>query len=463
MCLNDLVLEDTKIGLIKSVKYRKSRTDVSNWSNRITDISIDESDLTFDELYGILQRHSTEEKYNFHASQSKHPWTRNRDYRETYSQLRIFKRNMDRSNLDQVVAYRTLAASLRSKYDSLRTKYYSDIVLSGSRQSGHFYRFVKSLRSSSNSLPSIMVLNDVYLTGDRRFEILSMNLFNNFCTDALFIAKRAFDVQFKLNEIYTDNFSVENANVWTDFDLIFDEDEILNAIASLNESKGDGPMGISVRFIKFHANYLIRPISLIFNHVYRSGQYPATWKRSFLTPIPKKGKLNDVRNYRGIAMASVIPKLYDKLLTDKIYGRMSQLIPGEQHGFMKGKGTTTNLFETAQFISDEIAKGRQVDAIYFDFAKAFDRISHYTLARKLAIGSVPRRLYLAIMNFVIDREYEFKCPDCLLNLNATASSGVPQGSHMGPLLFVFYVRDILDSINHPSIFSRLLEYFFRTQ
>lgn len=139
-----------------------------------------------------------------------------------------------------------------------------------------------------------------------------------------------------------------------------------------------------------------------------------------------------------------------------MYERIVRLIPPEQHGFIKGKATTTNLFEAAQFIFDETAKAKQVDAVYFDFAKAFDRISHHILARKLTGASMPQRLYMAIMNFVVNREYIFNCTDCSLELKATATSGVPQGSHMGPLLFVFYARDILDSINHPSLFISLL-------
>lgn len=214
-------------------------------------------------------------------------------------------------------------------------------------------------------------------------------------------------------------------------------------------------MDISVAFIEYHRDKLADLLAIIFTRVYLTGQMPKSWKVSYLTPIPKKGDSSEVRNYRGIAIASTIPKLYDKLLTRKLYPFLSKFIPAEKHGFMYGRSTTSNLMETAQFIGENMRNGTQVDAISFDFSKAFDSIDFRILAVKLAKASLPLTLYHVIMSFVVNRRYVLKVGTYSGFLETMASSGVPQGSHMGPLLLIFYIADILNDIDLQAIFARL--------
>lgn len=98
---------------------------------------------------------------------------------------------------------------------------------------------------------------------------------------------------------------------------------------------------------------------------------------------PKKGNLLDVQNYRGICQQSVIPKLFDRLLTQKLFAHVRDEIPKSQHGFIDKRSTCTNLCEMTQFIREQFKQGYQVDVVYMDFSKAFDRIDHGILARKL--------------------------------------------------------------------------------
>lgn len=125
-------------------------------------------------------------------------------------------------------------------------------------------------------------------------------------------------------------------------------------------------MQIDVTFIVNSRDELIAPLTEIFNQILHLGHVPRAWKMSYLVPIPKKGDVKHIGNYRGIALQSVIPKIFDKLLTATLYGHMSDLIPPEQHGFMKGKSTITNLMEITHFIQLAIKERKQVDVIYLE-------------------------------------------------------------------------------------------------
>lgn len=117
----------------------------------------------------------------------------------------------------------------------------------------------------------------------------------------------------------------------------------------------------------------IAPILLnVFNLILKTGAVPDEWKLCFLTPIPKKGIASDVTNYKGIAQQSVIPKLFDKMLTEKLYADMAFAIPNQQHGFVPKRGTQTNLHELTEYTIEKLESGSIVDVVYFDFSKTIN-------------------------------------------------------------------------------------------
>lgn len=199
--------------------------------------------------------------------------------------------------------------------------------------------------------------------------------------------------------------------------------------------KDAGPMGVSAQMIQNNIDVTAPLITKIFNSILKTGQVPTSWKTSFIVPIPKKGRHADIENYRGIALQSVIPKAFDKLLTDKLSLHTATLIPDEQHGFRQRRGTTTNLFEKTLFIHEHISAGTQVDIVYFDLSKAFDTINHRIIAKRLASVSTAITLFKTIMNFVIGRSYILKADGKQTNFKFSTESAVPQRSHLGPALF----------------------------
>lgn len=173
------------------------------------------------------------------------------------------------------------------------------------------------------------------------------------------------------------------------------------------------------------------------------GVVPTKWKQAFVVPIHKGGSHNDVRNYRPISKMSIVAKILDSIIADTLFDNFSHVISPEQHGFFKGRSTVTNLIGYTERIQRVINSGGQVDVIYTDFAKAFDKVDHTILINKLANLGVSGSLLQWFSSYLIGRTKRVQIGDALSEVTDVTSS-VIQGSHCGPILFALFINDISD-------------------
>ena len=225
------------------------------------------------------------------------------------------------------------------------------------------------------------------------------------------------------------------------------ENAILNILKNTNVFKAAGLDNLPGRFLKDGAEVLAKPITYLCNFSITSGTFPGSCKITQLKPICKKDSLTEASNYRPITLLPLISKVIKKVIHDQTsaFFNSRNLLCNYQSGFRKNHSTDYCLF----FLNDKILKGfiqgLMTGMILIDLQKAFDTIDHNILLQKLyAIGFSKHsinwfRSYLINRTFLVELRNAFSQPACV-------SSGVLQGSILGPLLFLIYVNDMLQTV-----------------
>lgn len=224
-------------------------------------------------------------------------------------------------------------------------------------------------------------------------------------------------------------------------DLQVSEYTVKGILSSIDKTKGSGCDGIHSIFLSQCAESLAFPITHIFNDCLQQGICPQIWKQAYITPVHKKGSKSCIDNYRPISKLNILSKLLEKVVYNSIYPTLSRAISERQHGFMKNRSTTSNLTSFTDFVLNGMEKGGQVDVVYTDFEKAFDRVDHIILLAKLQALGIRGNLFRWVQSYLSNRSQAVVLGGFKSDF-ISIPSGVPQGSHLGPLFYNVYIHDI---------------------
>lgn len=218
-------------------------------------------------------------------------------------------------------------------------------------------------------------------------------------------------------------------------------EEVLNALSGADVKKGAGPDLLAPLLFKRCAEVLAPPLTLIYEQCVSSGLFPGIWKMSYVVPIFKKGSKKEVANHRGVAIQSFAAKLLENLLDDQVTKHAGPVVSRQQHGFVSNRSTVSNLLEFNLDVKRSMEAGLQTDAFYVDFAKAFDRVPHGILAIVLDAFGMRGATHDLLMSYLTERKQFVKVKG-EFSSEIVVNSGVPQGSHIGPTLFVLFVDSL---------------------
>ena len=294
-----------------------------------------------------------------------------------------------------------------------------------------FWSFIKHRRKDANGVAPLKVNGTTTSTPKGKADILNQQ----------------FESVFTHETPIGDDFLPQVSPHKTMEDIHFTTNGIEKLLKNLKVHKAAGPDAITPRILKELSPVVARILTIIYTRSYETGEAPDDWKRANVAPVYKKGNKHDPANYRPISLTCISCKLMEHVIASQImsHGNSNNILYDLQHGFRSKRSCESQLLELTTELFNNTQNGKQTDALVLDFSKAFDKVGHKRLLRLLRYYGIAGKTNLWIESFLSSRTQQVVV-EGEHSYVGNVVSGVPQGSVLGPCLFLFYINSLPEGL-----------------
>ena len=344
-------------------------------------------------------------------------------------------------------SYRQIRNKVNALNVQLKKQHYTNRIAACKGNMKESWKTINELLNKRSKSSSIDCLKESG-TETRNKKDVSNAMNNFFCTIGRELADK---IQPAINPLLSGEYEINNDKAKFHFEAVELKD-IRDAFAKVKTAKSFGIDGISSYFMKLALPYIENSLAFLFNTSIETSQFPDSWKVARITPIFKDGDKTEKSNYRPISVLPVISKLFEKLVFNQLYQHMKDngLFTSDQSGFLRLHSTLTCLLKMSDDWYNGLDLGKLVGLVFIDLKKAFDTVDHDILCKKLELYGVQQRELSWFKSYLSNRK-QFCRVNGVDSDIGEIEVGVPQGSCLGPLLFLIYINDLPEAVQGSSV------------